>query len=144
MNTPRDRTSLLYRSSDCFYAGLMHLAECLHQNGSHVKEICGLGTLRVSQFITSSLITCKFFFFNRFKHMHIRSNAESIAFYGSYILEKRKTNSRLKVNCISTNLVCTSCLLLHVTLNVNYVLYWFDYQYCILVSSAVSCLEFPL
>ncbi|KAM7448623.1 ATP-binding cassette sub- D member 4 [Porites harrisoni] len=32
----------------------------------------------------------------RFKHMHIRSNAESIAFYRSYLLEKRKTNSRLK------------------------------------------------
>jgi len=33
----------------------------------------------------------------RFKHMHIRSNAESIAFYRSGELEMKKTNSRLQV-----------------------------------------------
>ncbi|XP_067030926.1 lysosomal cobalamin transporter ABCD4-like isoform X2 [Acropora muricata] len=32
----------------------------------------------------------------RFKHMHIRSNAESIAFYNSGRVEERKTNSRLR------------------------------------------------
>jgi len=34
---------------------------------------------------------------DRFKHMQIRSNAESIAFYRSGDLEMQKTNSRLQV-----------------------------------------------
>ena len=37
------------------------------------------------------------FVHHRFKHMHIRSNAESIAFYRSGELEMKKTNSRLQV-----------------------------------------------
>jgi len=37
------------------------------------------------------------FWIFRFKHMQIRSNAESIAFYRSGDLEMNKTNSRLQV-----------------------------------------------